>query len=113
MPSRVLSPRVTRCRPGPRIAACQCRSSDADWCWQTAPLYIPTRNLAESAPQIANFLGEIPMNIIIGALVTVVVVLLILYLVNMLPIDGRTKQIVRIIVIIIGILSLLKYLTVF
>lgn len=53
------------------------------------------------------------MNIIIGALVTVVVVLLILYLVNMLPIDGRTKQIVRIIVIIIGIVSLLKYLTVF
>ena len=32
------------------------------------------------------------------------------YLVNMLPIDGRAKHIVRIIVIIIGILSLLKYL---
>jgi hypothetical protein len=36
-----------------------------------------------------------------------------LYLVDRLPIDGRTKQIVRIIVIIIGVLSLLKYLTVF
>jgi hypothetical protein len=37
-----------------------------------------------------------------------VVVFLVLYLVNMLPIDGRAKQIVR--VIIIGILSLLGYL---
>jgi hypothetical protein len=37
----------------------------------------------------------------------------VLYLVNMLPIDGRAKHIVRIIVVIIGILSLLKYLTVF
>jgi len=31
--------------------------------------------------------------------------------VNMLPIDGRARQIVRVIVIIIGILSLLKYLS--
>jgi hypothetical protein len=31
----------------------------------------------------------------------------------MLPIDGRAKQIVRVIVTIIGILSLLKYLAVF
>ena len=38
------------------------------------------------------------------------VVLLVLYLVNMLPIDGRAKQIVRVIVIIIGVLSLLSYL---
>jgi len=35
---------------------------------------------------------------------------LVLYLVNMLPIDGRAKQIVRVIVIIIGVLSLLGYL---
>jgi hypothetical protein len=53
------------------------------------------------------------MNILIGALITFVVVILILYLVNMLPVDGRTKQIVRVVVIIIGILSLLKYLAVF
>jgi hypothetical protein len=39
-----------------------------------------------------------------------VVVFLVLYLVNMLPIDGRAKQIVRVIVIIIGVLSLLGYL---
>jgi hypothetical protein len=31
----------------------------------------------------------------------------------MLPIDGRAKQIVRAIVIIIGILSLLKYLSIY
>jgi hypothetical protein len=50
------------------------------------------------------------MSILIGALITFVVVILVLYLVNMLPIDGRAKQIVRIVVIIIGVLSLLKYL---
>jgi hypothetical protein len=37
----------------------------------------------------------------------------VLYLVNMLPIDGRAKQIIRIIVIIIGVLSMLKYLAIF
>jgi len=49
------------------------------------------------------------MDILIRALITFLVVLLILYLVNMLPIDGRAKQIVRVIVIIIGVLSLLGY----
>ena len=53
------------------------------------------------------------MNILIGVLITFVVVILVLYLVNMLPIDGRAKQIVRVVVIIIGILSLLRYLAVF
>jgi uncharacterized membrane protein len=53
------------------------------------------------------------MNLLIGALITFLVVSLVLYLVNMLPIDGRAKQIVRVIVIIIGILSLLRYLAVF
>ena len=33
--------------------------------------------------------------------------------INMLPIDGRAKQIIRIVVIIIGVLSMLKYLAVF
>jgi hypothetical protein len=50
---------------------------------------------------------------LIGALVTFVVVILILYLVNMLPLDGRAKQIVRVVVIILGVLSLLKYIAVF
>jgi hypothetical protein len=53
------------------------------------------------------------MNLLISALITFVVVILVLYLVNLLPIDGRAKQIVRVIVIIIGVLSLLKYVAVF
>ena len=53
------------------------------------------------------------MSVLISILITFLVIILVLYLVNMLPIDGRAKQIVRIIVIIIGILSLLKYLAVF
>jgi hypothetical protein len=50
---------------------------------------------------------------LVGALVTFLVVILVLYLINMLPIDGRARQIARVIVIIIGVVSLLKYLTVF
>jgi hypothetical protein len=53
------------------------------------------------------------MNLLISALITFLIVILVLYLVNMLPIDGRAKQIVRVIIIIIGILSLLRYLAVF
>ena len=53
------------------------------------------------------------MSVLISILITFLVVILVLYLVNMLPIDGRAKQIVRIIVIIIGVISLLKYLAVF
>jgi hypothetical protein len=47
----------------------------------------------------------------ISILITFLVVILVLYLINMLPIDGRARQIVRIIVIIIGVLSLLRYLS--
>jgi hypothetical protein len=50
---------------------------------------------------------------LVGVLVTFLVVILVLYLINMLPMDGRAKQIARVIVVIIGIVSLLKYLTVF
>jgi hypothetical protein len=53
------------------------------------------------------------MSLLISALVTFLVVILILYLINLLPLDGRAKQIVRIIVIILGVLSLLKYIAVF
>jgi hypothetical protein len=52
------------------------------------------------------------LNVLIGALITFVIVILVLYLLDMLPIEGRAKQIVRVIVIIIGIVSLLKYLAV-
>ncbi|MFT3940884.1 Thivi_2564 family membrane protein [Rhodopseudomonas sp. BR0C11] len=53
------------------------------------------------------------MSILIGILITFLVIILVLYLINMLPMDGRAKQIARIIVIIIGVVSLLKYLAVF
>jgi hypothetical protein len=53
------------------------------------------------------------MSTIIGILITFLVIVLVLYLINMLPIDGRARQIARVIVIIIGIVSLLKYLAVF
>jgi hypothetical protein len=39
--------------------------------------------------------------------VTFVVVLLVLYLINMLPIKQRGKEVLRVVVIIIGVLSLL------
>ncbi|MBR0792399.1 hypothetical protein JQ631_25215 [Bradyrhizobium manausense] len=50
---------------------------------------------------------------LVGVLVTFLVIILVLYLINMLPMDGRAKQIARVVVIIIGIVSLLKYLAVF
>ena len=50
---------------------------------------------------------------LVSILITFLVVILILYLINMLPIDGRAKQIVRIIVIVIGVISMLKYIAVF
>jgi hypothetical protein len=50
---------------------------------------------------------------LIGALITFLVVILILYLINLLPIDGRAKQIARVVVIILGVISLLKYIAMF
>jgi len=53
------------------------------------------------------------MDVLIGVIITFLVVILVLYLVNMLPLDARARQIVRAIVIIIGVISRLKYLAVF
>jgi hypothetical protein len=53
------------------------------------------------------------MNVLIGILITFLVIVLVLYLINMLPLDGRAKQIARVVVIVIGIISMLKYLAVF
>ncbi|MFL6797548.1 MAG: Thivi_2564 family membrane protein [Xanthobacteraceae bacterium] len=53
------------------------------------------------------------MGTIISILITFLVIILVLYLINLLPIDGRAKQIARVIVIIIAIISLLRYLAVF
>lgn len=52
-------------------------------------------------------------GVLISILITFLVIVLVLYLINMLPIDGRAKQIARVIVIVIGIISMLKYLAVF
>jgi hypothetical protein len=53
------------------------------------------------------------MDILISVLITFLVVILVLYLVDRMPLEGRTRQIVRVIVIIIGVLALLRYLAVF
>jgi hypothetical protein len=53
------------------------------------------------------------MDVLIGVLITFLVVILVLYLVNLLPLDGRTRQIVRVIVIVIGVMYLLRHLAVF
>ncbi len=50
---------------------------------------------------------------LISILVTFLVVILVLYLINLLPLDGRAKQIARVVVIVLGVISLLKYLAVF
>ena len=53
------------------------------------------------------------MATLVSILITFLVVVLILWLVQRLPMEGRIKQILQIVVIIIGIVSLLKYLAVF
>jgi hypothetical protein len=68
--------------------------------------------LAWNPPQLWHYQGA-RMGLLISILITFLVIVLVLYLINMLPIDGRAKQIVRVVVIIIGILSLLKYLAVY
>ncbi|WP_315928762.1 Thivi_2564 family membrane protein [Mesorhizobium sp. SP-1A] len=52
-------------------------------------------------------------SVLIGILITFLVIVLVLYLIQRLPLDGRARQIAQIVVIIIGIISLLKYLAVF
>jgi hypothetical protein len=50
---------------------------------------------------------------LISVLVTFLVIILVLYLINLLPLDARARQIVRVVVIILGVISLLKYIAVF
>jgi hypothetical protein len=53
------------------------------------------------------------MSVLIGILITFLVIVLILWLVQRLPIEARMRQILQIVVIVIGIISLLKYLAIF
>lgn len=47
---------------------------------------------------------------LVSLLITILVLFLVLYFVDMLPLDGRAKMICRAIVIVIAILSLLRFL---
>jgi heme A synthase len=80
-------------------------------------LFHPSLELSRS-PHVSSgkerHLGAAPeIVMIISALVTFVIVLLVLYLVGLLPVDARTKQIARIVVIIIGVVYLLRLLGVY
>jgi Na+/melibiose symporter-like transporter len=78
---------------------------------------VPRREL--DRPHHVNEIPTAPFTVIQGArmlvsaLVTFLVVILILYLINMLPLDGRAKQICRVVVIVLGVISLLRLLSVF
>jgi hypothetical protein len=85
----------------PRIPALQFRIGNPGRLWRVS---------AHHRRFSGHFRG-IPM--LIGALITFLVVILILYLINLLPIDGRAKQIARVVVIILGVISLLKYIAIF
>jgi hypothetical protein len=50
---------------------------------------------------------------LVSILVTFLVIILVLYLINLLPLDGRARQIARVVVIVLGVISLLKYIAVF
>lgn len=76
------------------------------------PLANASRRLLRGAG-IRPYYGEFAMNILISLLITILVIGLVLYLVRMLPLDGAIKNVVQIIVIVIGIISLLRYLAVF
>ncbi len=52
-------------------------------------------------------------RMLVSILITFLVVILVLYLINLLPLDGRAKQIARVVVIVLGVISLLKYIAVF
>jgi hypothetical protein len=53
-------------------------------------------------------ISTLEAEMIVGTLIIVVVLVLIFYLINILPIDGRAKRICQIIVVIIAIISILR-----
>jgi hypothetical protein len=77
--------------------------------------HFPHGNVGRSPPgKIDIWEGQaMGASVLIGILITFLVIILVLYLVQRLPLDARARQIAQIIVIIIGIISLLKYLAVF
>jgi hypothetical protein len=53
------------------------------------------------------------ISTLISVLITFLVIIIVLYLVNMLPLEGRAREILRVVVVLIGIIALLKYLAAF
>lgn len=53
---------------------------------------------------------EADMSMLISFLLSVFVIALVLYLVSLLPLERRVKQVALIIVAVIGVLSLLRYI---
>lgn len=47
---------------------------------------------------------------LVGLLITILIVFLVLYLINMLPLDPQPKMICQVLVVIIAIVALLRYL---
>jgi Na+/melibiose symporter-like transporter len=52
------------------------------------------------------------LRMLVSVLITFLVVILVLYLINLLPLDSRAKQIAPVVVIILGVISLLRYIAV-
>ena len=47
--------------------------------------------------------------ILTGILITLVVIILVIALINLLPVERRVKQILRVIVIVLGLASLVRF----
>jgi hypothetical protein len=50
------------------------------------------------------------MDIVIGVVIVLVIVAVIIYLVNMLPLAARIKHILRVIVVVAGVLTIMRQL---
>ena len=107
---------VTSCASRRACATCDTLRVDREELIRVALICVVFQIASAAAINVLGsktYRKEIGMNVLIGVLITFLVVVLVLYLINMLPIEGRAKQIVQIIVIVIGVLSLLRYLAVF
>ncbi|KSV81105.1 hypothetical protein N181_28550 [Sinorhizobium fredii USDA 205] len=90
-------------------------SPGAVFCAAPTPPF-PLHNSAiftPSLPERLSFQEDLGMPIIIGILITFLVIALVLYLVQKLPIDSTMKQMAQIVVVVVGVVSLLSSLDVF
>jgi hypothetical protein len=96
-----------------KLGSRQCGESEIHLLYVSGGTKIGLGEFSESYTHIYPEHRKYIMSILISLLITVLVIFLVLYLVQMLPLDGRAKQIVQVIVVVIGIISLLRYLAVF